>query len=100
VFYFNKGLLVEVELQYQGENWTADQYDTFMSDVRRKIESKFGTGQLISRSKKPAGDVMETLVGYRWNRNNTSIQLFYFSAEGQRPQQAYRTVSVHYKLQQ
>jgi hypothetical protein len=99
IFYFNKGLLVEVELQYQGDNWTADQYDNFMSDVRRKLESRFGTGQLISRSKKPEGDVMETLVGYKWNQNNTSIQLFYFSAEGQQPEQSYRTVSVHYKIQ-
>jgi hypothetical protein len=98
VFYFSKGSLVEVELQYQGDAWDAAAYDNFMSDIRRKIESKFGTGQLISRSKKPEGEVMQTLVGYKWNQNNTSVELFYFSAEG--ANQAYRTVSVHYKIQE
>jgi hypothetical protein len=98
VFYFSKGALVEVELQYQGNDWDAVKYDNFMADIRRKIEGKFGAGQLIARSKKPDGDVMQTLVGYKWNQNNTSMQLFYFSAEG--PAQTYRTVSVHYKLQE
>jgi hypothetical protein len=38
---------------------------------------------------------MQTLVGYKWDENNTAIQLFYFSAET--ATQSYRTVSVHYK---
>ena len=95
VFYFRDSQLVEVELQYQSPDWDVAKYDDFMAQVRRRIEQKFGTGQLIAREREPQGDVMQTLVGYRWNENNTAIQLFYFSAETST--QSYRTVSVHYK---
>jgi hypothetical protein len=66
-----------------------------MSQVRRRIEQKFGSGQLIARTKTPEGKVMQTVVGYKWNLNNTAIQLFYYSAETST--ESYRTVSVHYK---
>ncbi len=97
VFYFREGQLVEVELQYQSPDWDVAKYDDFMAQVRRRIEQKFGAGQLIARTREPAGsgDIMQTLVGYKWNENNTAIQLFYFSAESST--QSYRTVSVHYK---
>jgi hypothetical protein len=95
VFYFRDGQLVEVELQYQSPDWDVGKYDDFMAQVRRRIEQKFGAGQLIARTREPLGDVMQTLVGYKWDENNTAIQLFYFSAET--ATQSYRTVSVHYK---
>jgi hypothetical protein len=95
VFYFRDSQLVEVELQYQSPDWDVAKYDDFMAQVRRRIEQKFGAGQLIARTREPIGDVMQTLVGYKWNENNTAIQLFYFSAET--ATQSYRTVSVHYK---
>jgi len=95
VFYFRADQLVEVELQYQSPDWDVAKYDDFMAQVRRRIEQKFGAGQLIARTREPAGNVMQTLVGYKWDENNTAIQLFYFSAETST--QSYRTVSVHYK---
>jgi hypothetical protein len=95
VFYFRQQQLVEVELQYQSPDWDVAKYDDFMAQVRRRIEQKFGAGQLIARSREPEGDVMQTLVGYKWDENNTAIQLFYYSAET--TTQSYRTVSVHYK---
>jgi hypothetical protein len=95
VFYFRDSQLVEVELQYQSPDWDVAKYDDFMAQVRRRIEQKFGAGQLIARTREPIGDVTQTLVGYKWNENNTAIQLFYFSAET--ATQSYRTVSVHYK---
>ena len=63
--------------------------------TRGRIEQKFGAGQLIARTREPEGNVMQTLVGYKWNENNTAIQLFYFCA--QTNTQSYQTVSVHYK---
>lgn len=39
--------------------------------------------------------MIQTVVGYKWDENNTAIQLFYYSAETST--QSYRTVSVHYK---
>jgi hypothetical protein len=96
VFYFRDSQLVEVELQYQSPDWDPAKYDDFMAQVRRRIEQKFGAGQLIARTREPVdGNVMQTLVGYTWNENNTAIQLFYFSAET--TTQSWRTVSVHYK---
>lgn len=96
VFYFTAGELVEVELQYQNAAWDSNMYDDFMASVRRKIEEKFGTGQLIARTKQQEGDVTQTIVGYKWTQTNTVIQLFYYSAE--KEGESYRTVSVHYKV--
>lgn len=95
VFYFKKERLVEVELQYEGSDWDAMKYNDFMSAVRRKIEKKYGTGRLIARQKTPKDGVIQTLVGYKWERNNTEIQLIYFAAES--ATYNYRSVSVHYK---
>ena len=96
VFYFKGDLLVEVELQYQNPEWDTTKYDDFMSSIRRQLEQKYGIGQLVARSKAPEGDVTQTLVGYKWNRNNATVQLFYFAAE--KGQEIFRAVSVHYRI--
>ncbi len=95
VFYFSNGGMVEVELQYQDDTWDLQKYDDFMASVRRKVEARFGPGQLIARSKQPDGDVMQTVVGYKWTLNTTAIQLFYYSAE--KGTNNFRTVSIHYR---
>ena len=95
VFYFKNGALVEVELQYQSPDWDILKYDDFMSAVRKRIEQKYGEGQLIAKTREPAGDVVQTIVGYKWTQNSTAIELIYYSAEN--GTQSYRTVSVHYK---
>ena len=97
VFYFHRGELVEVELQYQKDDWDEAKYDGFMGDVRRRLEQKYGQGQLIARRKEqePRANVTQTLVGWKWNQNNTAIELVYFSATS--PSEVFRTLSVHYK---
>ena len=97
VFYFTKGELVEVELQYQREEWDDSKYDGFMGDVRRKIQQRYGDGQLITNrtEQEPATDIRKTLIGYKWNHNNTAIELVYFAAMNS--SQVFRTLSVHYK---
>ena len=96
VFYFRRGELVEVELQYQKEDWSQPKYDEFMGQVRSRIEQRYGAGQQIVRKTEPEGDVTQTVVGYKWNVNNTAIELYYFSAQDAR--NVFRTLSVHYKL--
>lgn len=96
VFYFLQGSLVEVELQYQNEDWTQTKYDDFMGRVRRSIEQRYGTGQQIIRKTEPEGSVMQTIVGYKWNVNNTALELYYYQA--QNDQNVFRTLSVHYKV--
>ncbi len=97
VFYFHRGELVEVELQYQTEGWDDARYDGFMADVRKKIEAMYGVGLLVAKRTEPAPEpsVTQKLVGYKWNQNNTAIELIYFAASD--PKQAWRTLSVHYK---
>lgn len=96
LFYFRDSTLIEIELQYEDASWDVAQYDTFLGEVRRKIEEIYGPGTLIARQKNPDADVTETIVGYQWNLDNGSMQLFYFSAE--KAPNVFRTVSVHYKV--
>ena len=96
LFYFRASELVEVELQYQRDDWDQAQYDEFMGQVRQAIQRRFGEGDLIARKREPAEhDVVQTLVGYKWNQNNAAVELFYFCA--QNAQNVFRTISVHYK---
>ena len=95
VFFFKAGTLCEVELQYQRDNWDQAKYDEYMGQIRRSIEKRFGAGQLIARKTEPEGDVLQTVVGYKWNQNNTAIELFYYSA--QNGSNVFRTLSVHYR---
>ena len=95
VFYFRASGLYEVELQYQRQDWDQAKYDEYMGQIRRSIEKRFGPGQLIARKTEPEGDVIQTVVGYKWNQNNAAIELFYYSA--QNGGNVFRTLSVHYK---
>ncbi|HEX8309947.1 MAG TPA: hypothetical protein VF614_01440 [Chthoniobacteraceae bacterium] len=98
VFYFRQGELVEVELQYQKEEWDQAKYDQYMGEMRRSIEAKYGQGQLIARKTEVIGDVTQTVVGYKWNQNNTALELFFYSAQNvQDAAQTFRTLSVHYR---
>ena len=97
VFYFHRGELVEVELQYQQDQWDDAKYDGFMGDVRKRLEQKYGEGQCIARrtEQDPPTDIMQKLIGYKWNLNNSAIELIYFAATD--ATNAWRTLSVHYK---
>lgn len=97
VFYFQRGELVEVELQYQKDEWTDANYDGFMGDVRKRLEQKYGGGQLVAKRTEldPTTNITKKIVGYKWNQNNTAIELIYFAATN--ATQAFRTLSVHYK---
>ena len=95
VFYFRNDGLVEIELQYQNSAWLDSDYNSFLGLLRMSLESKYGAGKLIARSKNPQGDVIQTLTGYEWTQTTNAIQLVYFSAES--PSQIFRMVSLHYK---
>ena len=84
-----------VELQYEYPDWTIERYNDRMGEIRRYFDTKFGTGTLVSRARDNDSDVIQTLVGYKWNVGTTTLELFYFSAE--RGHDLYRTISVSYK---
>ena len=97
VFYFHRGELVEVELQYQQDGWDDAHYTGLLNDVRKRLEQRYGDGQLIARrtEQAPQTDITQKIVGYKWNQNNTAIELVYFAAANNT--QSYRALSVHYK---
>ncbi len=95
LFEFKEGFLVEVELQYEYDKWTIENYNNRMGEIRRYFDGKFGTGKLVSRTRDTDSDVIQTLVGYQWIVGGTMLELFYFSA--QREALVYRTITVTYK---
>jgi hypothetical protein len=95
MFYFSRGELVEVELQYRTANWSEDKYTGFMGDVRKKLEQKYGAAEKIADREEPLGEVIQKVTGWKWNQNNTAIELIDFSAQNGR--HTFRTLSVHYK---
>ena len=96
ILYFGKEkTLVEVELQYQHPDWDLVAYEEFLNSARQRLEARYGPATVLARDKKPEGDIMQTIVGYQWQQQASSIQLFFFSAE--RNSDVYRSVSVHYR---
>src|ERR1700686_2280414 len=95
LFTFKQGSLFGVELQYEYPDWTIQRYNERMGEGRRYFDSKFRTGTLLSRTRDNDSDVIQTLVGYKWDVGTTTLELFYFSA--QRGHDLYRTISVNYK---
>ena len=95
LFEFKEGFLIEVELQYEYDKWTIENYNNRMGEIRRYFDGKFGTGKLVSRTRDTDSDVVQTLVGYQWLVGGTMLELFYFSA--QREALVYRTITVTYK---
>lgn len=95
LFEFKEGFLVEVELHYEYDKWTIENYNDRMGEIRRYFDGKFGTGKLVSRTRDTDSDVIQTLVGYQWIVGGTMLELFYFSA--QRDALIYRTITVTYK---
>ena len=96
VFYFRGDELAEVELIYSRDDWDQRKYDEFMSQVRQAIVRRYGDGSLIVRKTEPVDQqVIQTVVGYKWNQNNAAIELYYFSAQNN--PHIFRAISVHYK---
>ena len=95
LFYFDGDALNEIELHYGDNSWDATQFGNFFDQTRRNIESKYGIGRVIARQKTREGDVLETLIGYQWTQDITSLSLYYFTAE--RGADSYRLLSLHYR---
>ena len=95
IYFGSAKTLVEVELQYEHPGWDLVAYEEFLNSARKRLEAKYGPPVVLARDKKPEGDIMETVVGYRWQQATSSIQLIFYSA--QRNNDVYRTVSLHYR---
>jgi hypothetical protein len=93
------GVLVEVELQYQQLGWQESDYNICLGEKRQLLERTYGDGQQIVRetTELPEGKGTSTMVGYKWNKNNTAVELVYFTAEAKEEKHVFHTLSLHYK---
>jgi hypothetical protein len=93
------GQLVGVEIQYEEAGWDEEKYASRISDTRRMFERVYGPGQQIVRNRAPVpdGKAIQTLVGYKWNRNDTSVELIYFNVAEKEGDKVFHTLSLHYK---
>jgi len=95
LFYFRNDMLNEIELQFGDASWDTLGYDVFFDDVRRKVDSKYGPGRLLTRSNNSEGDIRQSLLGYQWVQNDIVLRLFLFTAE--KDPNILRILSLHYK---
>ena len=102
-FTFAQGSLVALEFDYGQPDWNTDRYNEVMGQFRRLLEVKCEKpGEIVSRQTDQPVDasVKQSLMGYEWKRGDTLVQLFYFSAEDTAKSLAYRSISVHYHMQE
>lgn len=96
------GTLAEVELQYLQEGWQEADYNICLGEKRQLLERTYGAGQQMVRetNELPDGKGTSTIVGYKWNKNNTAVELVYFTAEAKEEKHTFHTLSLHYKVLQ
>jgi hypothetical protein len=95
LFYFENDSLNEIELHYGDNSWDSERYGTFFDQTRRNIERKYGLGRVVARQKTREGEVLETLIGYQWTQNITTLVLYYYTAEN--GPDSFRLLSLHYR---
>ena len=95
LFYFDNDSLNEIELHYGDSDWDADRYGNFFDQTRRNIEAKYGIGRVVARQKTRDGDILETLIGYQWTQDTTTLVLYYYTADN--GSDSYRLLSLHYR---
>jgi hypothetical protein len=95
LFYFENDSLNEIELHYGDSSWDSTRYGSFFDQTRRNIESKYGIGRVVARQKTRDGDVLETLIGYQWTQDTTTLVVYYYTAENDGD--SYRLLSLHYR---
>jgi hypothetical protein len=103
LFTFAQGSLIGLEFDYGQSSWDLSKYNDVMGQFRKLLDGVCEKpGEIISRqTDQPSEDpaLKQSLMGYQWQRGDTLVQLFYFSAEDTAKSLSYRTISVHYHYQ-
>ena len=81
LFYFRNDMLNEIELHFGDGTWDTPKYELFFEEVRRNVDSKYGIGRLLTRTRSREGEVLQTLVGYQWMQGSIALRLYLFTAE-------------------
>ena len=88
-------MLNEIELHFGDSSWDTTKYELFFEEVRRNVDSKYGIGRLLTRTRSREGEIMQTLAGYQWMQGGIALRLYLFTAE--KDPNAMRVLSLHYK---
>ena len=70
-------------------------YGEFYDEIRQNIDSKFGSGRLLTREKSRDGDILQTLFGHQWTQGRMTLRLFLYTAN--KDSETIRVMSLHYK---
>ena len=95
VFTFQNEALIEVELQYHDPSWDTSKIQSIFEQTRRNLDRKYGTSRNIARRTSEEGGVIQTVVGYQWTQEYTSLRLILYIAE--REAETFRMLSYHYR---
>lgn len=95
LFYFDHDSLNEIELQYGDPSWGATNFSQFFDQTRKNVEMKYGPGRVIAQQNTKEGDLRQTISGYQWVQQTTSLSLYFYTAE--RGTESFRLLSLHYR---
>lgn len=95
LFYLDRDSLNEIELQYGDPAWGAANYSQFFDQTRKNIELKYGPGRMIAQQNTKEGDLRQTISGYQWVQQTTTLSLYFYTAE--RGAESFRLLSLHYR---
>jgi hypothetical protein len=103
LFTFKDGSLISVELQYGSTAWDTEKTLDFFDRTRRRIDERYGTGNLIVNKVKEhpsegnaPHDMTYTLIIYQWNQPAVSLELNFYSVED--GDKSLRLVSLNYRI--
>ena len=94
-FYFDAESLSEIELHYGEDTWDIAKFTEFFDQTRRHIDSRYGAGRLVARTKTTQNGITCSLTGYQWSQYGATLQIFLYSAE--KGAEVIRVLSLHYR---
>lgn len=93
--YFSRGLMEEVEMQFGSPDWQAPDYSRLRRKLLEQFNQVYGPNRVLTNERSTSDNVVQTLVGYQWQTQDTLLRVFDFGASDGK--EHFRTVSVHYK---
>jgi hypothetical protein len=94
-FYFEGDALSEIELHYGDDSWDNTKFNEFFDQTRRHIDSRYGAGRLVARTKTTQDGLTYSLTGYQWSQYSGTLQMFLYTAE--KGVNVVRVLSLHYR---
>jgi hypothetical protein len=95
LFYFQNEGLCEVEYRYSDPSWDASKINEIFEKTRQMLYERHGESRNIAKQRSMENGVLQTVIGYQWTQEETTLRLFLYTAE--QGNEAYRVLSYHYR---